>query len=289
MIHRILSVLRPTRTTLWTLLVLVCAATAAAIGGVSALAIDRAATAERPADAGMVVYLADTANDELATKVVGELRAMPGALRVELVTSEQTAARLAHELGESLHADLSARGLPVSIEVALAPGVHDVIALSPAVQALRTTTGVEDVVFAEAEVTGATLGPVRAVGWFAAALVGGLALLIILATIRVRLERGRQERAVVELLGAGPGFLAIPTAFAGAAHTIFAALVASGLVYAGIAAWGDELSTLVGFAVVAPAPGELAMFVGALGLLGLLGGALAGFAGTPARRELAHA
>lgn len=288
MIHRILSVLRPTRTTLWTLLVLVCAATAAAIGGVGALAIDRAASVERPASAGMVVYLADTATDELATRVVGELRAMPGVEHVELVTSEQTAARLAHELGEALHADLSARGLPVSIEVAVAPGVHDVIALSPAVAALRTTPGVEDIAFAEAEVAGASLAPVRAVGWFAAALVGGLALLIILATIRVRLERGRQERAVVDLLGAGPGFLAVPTAFAGAAHTIFAALIAGALVHAGLATWGEELAAVAGFAIEAPAPAELALFVGALGVLGLVGGALAGFAGTPARRELAH-
>ncbi|MCX5742442.1 MAG: permease-like cell division protein FtsX [Proteobacteria bacterium] len=305
MIHRLASALRRTlriagqgmdgsrRATLWTLLVLVCAATAAAIGGVAARSIEIAAAATPPpAGASMVVYLTETASDDTARGLVTQLTGMAGVERAELVSSAETSKRLTRELGESLHDDLAANGLPVSIEVTLAPGVHDVIALSPALQALRTSAGVEDVVVAEADAApGSPLRSLRVIAWFAAALFGGLALVIILATVRVRLERGRQERQVAELLGAHPGFFAIPTALAGALGAALAGGIAAALVYAGITTWGDAIAPVLGNVELAmPAPAEIAMFVGALGLLGLVGGALAGVAGSAhAPRGIARA
>ena len=114
----------------------------------------------------------------------------------------------------------------------------------------------------------------RAVAWSAAALFAGLALLAALATVRVRLDRGRRERAVVELLGGSPSFLIVPTALAAA--LVACAVVGIGLhVYAGSIT--DALSATLGrVEVVAPTLSIIAAFVGGSALVGLVGGGLAG-------------
>ena len=83
------------------------------------------------------------------------------------------------------------------------------------------------------------------------------------------------------MLGAGPGFLVIPTALAGALQGAAAALFAAGSVLAVLRAYGDEViaslsSSLGPVELVTPAGVELALFVAAGAAIGLVGGALAG-------------
>jgi cell division transport system permease protein len=169
---------------------------------------------------------------------------------------------------------VDAAALPASVEVALAPEVRDVIAMSPSVRALRGAPGVADIVVdepADGRLAQA-LAAARTLAWTGAALLAGLALIVVLAAVRVQLDRDRRELAVAQLLGAGPGFLVVPTVLAGAL---------SGLAAAGLAALGVGLGVHLHGGAIAPhlvVPGgaELAAFLAAGAVLGGLGGGLAG-------------
>lgn len=246
----------------------------------AAVGIDRWADARPGASATMVVYLGEGTTEARAQELVAELRAMNGVERADLITTEESARRLLQALGSdaSLLEGVDPAALPPSVEATLAPGVRDVVAMSPTVRALKGATGVADVVVedeAEDRIAGA-LGTIRAVAWGGAALFAGLALVMVLAAIRVRLDRDTNELAVAELLGAGPGFLAIPTALAGALSGAVAALVAGVLLVVGLRMYGDTVAGWLSIAPMAPAFVELALFVGAGAMLGLVAGGLAG-------------
>ncbi len=282
------------RSTMWTLLVLTCALIAVGIAGVAAENVDRWSDASRATSRGasMVVYLGDAVGDEQARAILAKLQQQSGVEHAELIGSDETVRRLESSLAgdKALFAGLDARGLPASIEVTFAPGVRDVVAMSPTVATLRAVPGVDDVVVEEdrepARAAAGSLATVRAVAWAGAGVFGGLALVVVLATIRVRLDRSRQERAVAHLLGADPSFFAFPTALAGAILTAVGALFAGVIIYWGIQLYGADIAgalsgTLGTVDVVFPPVGELGLFVAGAALLGLIGGALAG-AGTSA-------
>src|SRR3569833_4411723 len=107
--------------------------------------------------------------------------------------------------------------------------MRDVIALSPTVTALKGTRGVDDVIVEDGgnQRVASSFSVVRTVGWAAAALLSALALVIVLASTRVRLEKSAREQAVYQLLGASPWFLAVPTALAGALQGALAAALAA--------------------------------------------------------------
>lgn len=293
MIPRIASALRRAghiaierpRAALWTTLALTCALFAVAVAAIAATNVDRWA-AERPGStASMVVYLGEGVTDARAQELVGELRGLRGVERAELVPAVESARRLVGSLGSdaALLEGIDVATLPASVEVTLAAGVRDVVAMSPTVRALRGAPGVADVVVEDQgddRISGA-LATVRAIAWGAAALFAGLALVTVLAAIRVRLDRGRNELAVLELLGAGPGFVAVPTALAGALQGIVAALLAACVLAIGLHIYGDSIAdSLTGslgpVELAIPGAAMLGMFVAAGALLGLVGGGLAG-------------
>jgi cell division protein FtsX len=162
-------------------------------------------------------------------------------------------------------------------------GVRDVIAMSPTVRALRGAPGVDDVVVEDAgadRVIG-TLRTVRLVAWTGAALLAGLAMIIIVAFIRVRNDRAEQEMTVMHLLGASPSFIIVPTALAGALQGGFAALLAALAIAAGVSMYGDGIAEALhgalGSVTIALPPGSmLVLFVAIGAALGLVGGGLAG-------------
>jgi len=272
------------RPALWTLLALTSAMFAVGIAAVAADNVDR--WAQRPAaGASMVVYLGDGVDDARARELLVELQALHGVEHAELIPPVESARRLQQALGAdtALLDGVDLGSLPSSLEVTLAPGVRDVVAMSPTVRALRGAQGVDDVVVEDGgdDRVAAALHTVRVVAWSGAALFAGLALIIVLAAIRVRLDRSRDELAVAHLLGAGPGFLVLPTALAGALQGAAAALLAAGAVLAVLRVYGDEvigaLSSALGpIELMIPAGVELALFVAAGAAIGLVGGALAG-------------
>lgn len=294
MLARLASALRRTgrvaverpRAALWTTLALTCALLAVGLAALTALTIDRVVASEsRSATrAGLVVYLGEGTSEARASTLVDQLRALPGIEKVELVTSQESAQRLVGSLGSGapMLEGVDVEALPASVEVTLAPGVRDVVAMSPIISELRGTTGVADVVVSDAEDTrtSSVLATVRVVAWIAAALFAGLALLAGLASLRVRFEDNRRGRhaewTVVELLGGGPSFLIIPTALAGALQGVVAAAIACGVLLLGLHVYGGDLPV----DVAAPTGMMFAMFFGGAAAIGIVAGGLAGVART---------
>ena len=301
MIPHVVSTLRRTasitverpRAALWTLLALASALFAVGIAAVAAVSVDRWAATRPSSTASMVVYLGEGVTEESARALAAELARVRGVERAELVPAAESAARLVRALGNdvALLDGVDVAALPASVEVTLVEGVRDVVALSPTVRALRGTPGVADVVVEPAggdrvvgeERVAGVLATVRTLAWVGAGLFSGLALIVVLAAIRVRLDRGGRAYAVAQLLGAGPGFLVVPTALAGALSGALAALVAGGAVMVAVHRYGGEVSAALAGSLgpidtLAPGPAHLALFVGLGALLGLVGGGLAGAA-----------
>ena len=277
-----IAIERP-RTATWTTLALICALFAAAVAGVAALASDRVAAGRPGSTARMVVYLGEGVTDERAAVLADELRTLRGVERAELVPAAESARRLVAALGSdaALLEGIEPTALPASVEVTLAPGVRDVVVMSPTVRALRGTPGVVDVIVddpAEDKIASA-LASVRAIAWGAASLFAVLAMVLALAIIRVRLERDRRELAVAELLGASPSFVIVPTALAGALQGLVAALLALLLLALAIALYGESITASLALpadVLALPDSTLLAAFAGIGAFLGLIGGALAG-------------
>jgi len=297
-IHRALAALRRTatlatrrpRAALWTLLALSCALFVAGIAAIAAASVDRWAEAHPGRGGTMVVYLGDGVDQARAEALVGELRALRGVERAELVAGPESASRLVRALGAApaLLDGVDVASLPASVEVNLAPGVRDVVAMSPTVRALRGAPGVADVVVEPAlgqfggdgddggdDRLAVALRTARGVGWTAAALLAGLALIIALAAVRVRLDRSAREATVLQLLGAPPGFVAIPSALAGALHGVLAALVAALAIGAVLHGPRGSLGVLE---LASPPATAIAGLVALGALVGLVGGGLAGIA-----------
>jgi len=280
-----IAVERP-RAALWTTLALTCALLAVGLAAVTALTIDRVVSTETSSAtrAGLVVYLGEGVSDARAATLVGELRTLSGIEKVELVTPQESARRLVGSLGSGapMLEGVDVESLPASVEVTLAPGVRDVVAMSPIVRELRGTTGVSEVVVEDTEDTKVSnvLGTVRSVAWLAAALFAGLALLTALSSLRVRFEetqRGRHsEWSVVELLGGSPSHLVLPTALAGAIQGLLAAALAGGLLLLGLHVYGGDVPV----EIVVPEGAMVAIFLGGAAAIGLVAGGLAGVART---------
>jgi cell division transport system permease protein len=272
------------RATLWLLFALTAALFAVGAAGITAVHVGRW-TRVQHGSASMVVYLGDGVDESRARTLAAELGKAAGVEHAELVTAADSVARLQRALGgdASLFEGVEISSLPASVEVTLAPGVRDVIAMSPILRELRGTRGVDDVIVEDAgtDRVAETLRTVRLVTWTGAALLSGLALIVVLASIRVRLDRAEREYAVAQLLGAGPSFVIVPTALAGALQGTLAALLAAGGLYAGIEYYGDRIEHALAGAlgsveVALPAMSVVAMFVAAGAVLGFIGGSLAG-------------
>jgi len=293
-----IAVERP-RAALWTLLALTAALFAVGAAGLTAIHVTTWTNAPRPPchgpegpgvcagalGASMVVYLGDGVDEAQAQGLATELAKLPGVERAELITAGESAARLQQALGadSALLEGVELASLPASVEVTLAPGVRDVIAMSPTVRALRGAPGVDDVIVedAGADRVAGTLRTVRIVAWAGAALLAGLCMIVVLAFLRVRLDRAEHELTVMHLLGASPWFIMLPTALAGALQGAAAALLATLALGSIISLYGDAIAQALHGAlgtveIALPAGSVLAMFI-ALGTgLGLVGGGLAG-------------
>ncbi len=292
MIPRFVSALRRTgrlvaerpRAALWTLLAMTCAMFAVGVAAVAADNVDR--WAQRPGDgASMVVYLGEGVADLRAHELLGELRGLPGVEHAELVSPAESARRLQQALGadNSLLEGVELGSLPASVEVTLAPGVRDVVAISPTVRALRGAPGVDGVIVEDGgdDRMASALSTIRLVAWAACAMFAVLALITVLAAIRVRLDRSKGEIAVAHLLGASPGFHVIPTALAGALQGALAAVLAAFGVWGAARIYGDSITRAVAGSLgpvelIVPIGIELVLFVAAGAALGLVGGGLAG-------------
>ena len=275
------------RATMWTLAAVTCALFAVGAAAIAADNVEQWAGQPRGGAASMVVYLGEGVDEAGAQQLAGELSRVPGVEHVELVSAADTAKRLEQALGPdpALLDGVDVASLPPSLEVTLAPGMREVLEMSPTMRALRSAPGVADIAIEDGgdHRTAGALESARVLAWGAAALFGGLALLCVLAAVRLRLERGRQELAVMKLLGASPSFMFVPTALAGALHGLVAALLAATALWILLGCYGDAIAsslshTLGAVELALPALPDLALFVALGAALGMLGGGLAGAA-----------
>jgi cell division protein FtsX len=275
-----IAVERP-RVAAWALVAATCAMFVAGAALLAADAVERAAGARTHANASsLVVYLGDGVTDASAHVLATQLEQLPGVERAELVPAAESAHRLERSLGAdaALLDGVDLASLPSSVEVTLAPGVRDVLALSPTIRALRGTPGVADVVLGpDAPTDPQPNANAQDVAWGAAAVLGVLAIVVVLASLRMRLQRERREREVYDLLGASPAFSIMPTALAGALHGAAAAVLAALALVLGLARYGDQLP----IEIALPAASALFVFVALGAALGFVGGGLA--AGSRAR------
>lgn len=268
------------RVAAWTLVAATCALFVAGAALLAADSVERWANAPhaRGSAGAFVVYLGDGVTESSARVLAGELARLPGVDRAELVPAAESAKRLERSLGTdaALLDGVDLASLPPSVEVVLAPGVRDVLAMSPTIRALRGTPGVADVVLQDAVPDPETRvsATAREVAWGAAALLALFAVVVVLAAMRLRLERDRREREVCDLLGASPAFTFVSTAIAGALHGAAAAVLAALALVLGLARFGDALP----IDIALPAVSALFAFVAVGAAVGFVGGGLAGTA-----------
>lgn len=235
---------RPRRAA-WTFLVATCAFV---IGGAAMLLGAGAGTLGRVRSSGgsMVLYLGDSIGETAGQQLTAQLATIPGVLHAELVPAAESATRLAQALAAeaALLEGIDLASLPASIEVELAPGARDVIAISPAMRALRDAPGVVDVVVEadDRDTDPSAIQRLAAGVERGAIVVAALALLMAIGVMRVWLERDRDAYRVFNLLGASSGFTWGPSVLAGALIGGVAAACAAVALAVGVAWYGPAIA-----------------------------------------------
>lgn len=236
------------------------------------------------ADVQMTIYLADGVAPARAQKVAAALAKLPGVVGVRTVDAHEASQRLRRSLGA--RADLldgvEEGFLPASIEVALKPGVAEVLRAHPAFERLRHTAGVEDV-----ELMGDWAGRLRAVehllsaaGWAVAALVLCACLYIVGSTIRLGVFARRDEIEIWKLVGATNGFVKAPFLVEGGLQGAVGTGVAVALLYGLFRLAAPRVEAVLGGWLASGtlsffSPAQLALAVAGGALLGLCGSAIA--------------
>jgi cell division transport system permease protein len=274
---------RPTRAA-WAIGAVAAALTAFAVVQIAATNV-LAWTATWHGGASMVVYLAPTTTDAQAQTIADSLRASAGVERVEYVAPSEAERRLRASLGghDELLAGVDPAVLPASLEVELGAGVRDVAGASPIVEALRATPGVDEVEVAGEWVdqVGGVLAALRAAAWALLVVLGGAAVWLVAAALRLRSDDDAALAQVAELLGAPPRFTRVPAMIAGGVQGALGAVLALGLAWALYRSFAEavvaSLARVLADARVAFLPTDQAALLVVMGAgLGLVGGALSG-------------
>lgn len=277
-----LAIRRP-RLAVWAIGAIAAALTAFAIVRVAATNV-AAWTSSWRGGASMVVYFTPAATPARADQVAAELRATSGVETVEVIAPTEAARRLRAALGgkDDLLAGVDDSALPMSLEVTLAPGVRDVAAASPLVDALRATDGIEDVEVSGEWIdqVGAVLASLRAAAWALLVVLGAAAVWVVAATLRLRMEAHDDEARVARLLGAPPRFTRLPAVLAGAAQGALGAALALVAAWSLYRIFADRVISSLAHVIDAPVSflpaAQAALIVVAGAGLGVIGGALAG-------------
>jgi len=232
----------------------------------------------------MVVYLADGTTPERAQAIGRILSGARGVDRVDYVPPDAAYRRLADSLGDrkDLLEGVEVGYLPASLEVTLAGGMRDVAAVSPMVDKLRATPGVDEVEFLGDWVDRLTalLGSLRASALALALLVAAACIYVISATIKLSVYARKDELEILKLVGATDSFVKLPLVVEGAVQGALGAGAAVGLLYAlfrmGAPALERMLSGAVGAVELRFLPvADLGTVVVAGTILGILGSWLA--------------
>jgi cell division transport system permease protein len=213
-------------------------------------------------------FVAQGTEPEATSAAVGDVAAFPEVESVRLVTEEQALERARVELGE-LEDVLEAGILPASMEVRLRPGQRDPATVRAVARRLESYDFIDDVRYGEewveklyrlrniATAAGITLGVTFAL----------VALIIIGSTIRMAVLARSREIQIMRLVGATDAFIRAPFLVEGFMKGALGGLMALGL-------------TWLTYRVVGQYVLQAEFFAPALGLAGIVAGALIGLLGS---------
>jgi cell division transport system permease protein len=213
-------------------------------------------------------FIADGTPLDAVGAAIGDIGAFPEVAKVDYVSPEEALEHARRDLGE--FSDVFEETiLPASIDIRLRPGLRDPLTVKAVADRVKSYQFVDDVRYGQewveklyrlrgiAAATGAGLGVA-----FAA-----VAIIIIGATIRVSVLARAREIAIMRLVGATDAFIRAPFLIDGFVKGIIGGALALAL-------------TWVVYRMVDTRFLELVFFDPRLILLGVLGGALIGVAGS---------
>jgi len=220
----------------------------------------------------VVAYLRDGLPPAEVDRVAAAVRSLPGVRSVTLVGRDEALGRLQEALGErvSLRDVIQTNPLPDSLEIALStPGrAREVAAAVVAMEAVEDVTS-----------GGTLLDRLLAATWLlrgggagAAALLAGVALIIIMNTIRLTILGRRQEIEIMQLVGAGGWYLRAPFIIEGALQGVVATALAGLLLVPGYLVVVDWVERLLPFLPLMEAGVLLPVLGGAMAAAGVLVG-----------------
>mgnify|MGYP002778058168 CR=1 FL=1 len=213
-------------------------------------------------------FVADSTAPELALAAAGEVRAFAEVAAVRYVSPEEALTRARRELGEFRDV-FDAAVLPASLEIRLRPGRRDPATVAAVARRVAAFPFVDDVRYGEEWVR--KLYRIRSLATGAGLALGGAfagaALIIVGATIRMAVLARAREIEIMRLVGATDAFVRLPFLLEGAIKGILGGVLALAL-------------TWMAHALVSQYVVRTAFFPLPLVLLGVLGGALLGLAGS---------
>ncbi len=220
----------------------------------------------------VVAYLRDGLSPAQVERAAAEVQSLPGVRSVALVGRDEALGRLQEALGErvSLRDVIQTNPLPDSLEIALSTAgrAREVAAAVAAMEAVEDVTS-----------GGTLLDRLLAATWLlrgggagAAALLAGVALIIIMNTIRLTILARRHEIEIMQLVGAGGWYLSAPFVIEGALQGTLATLLAALLLFPGYLVVVDRVQGLLPFLPLMEARILLPALGGAMAAAGVLVG-----------------
>jgi cell division transport system permease protein len=214
-------------------------------------------------------FIADSTTDEQIASAADQIAKFPEVLQVDVVTQDQALQRAKKELGE--FKDVFEAGvLPASLDIKLKPGHRDPGSVHRVADHLHEIDFVDDVRFGEEWIS--QLYRLRNIAGVAGIALGlafaAVAVIIIGATIRMAVLARSREISIMRFVGATDGFISRPFLIEGSVKGILGGVLALGLTYIAM----QMLDQYLHFQTV--------FFDSHLALLGVLSGAVMGFAGS---------
>lgn len=229
--------------------------------------------------AALSLFLAGELDEAAGNALGGQLQQRPEIRSVQLVSRADGLREFRRDSGLSGALDqLTENPLPVVLEIELAPAALEEPALKPLLAALEAMPEVqfvrEDAKWAQR--FQALLGLLQASAALLAALLGLGALLVVGNTIRLEIERHREEIRILCLVGATARYARRPFLYSGAWYGLLGGSLAWLLVSAMIWLLDGQVDTLAmlyhtHFQLRGLAPPEVALLLAASTLIGVLG------------------
>jgi len=213
-------------------------------------------------------FVADGTPMEAVATAMSDIGAFPEVLHVDFVTQEGALERARKDLGEFSDVFEEAT-LPASIDIHLRAGLRDPTTVKAVADRVKSYQFVDDVRYGEEWVE--KLYRLRGIATAAGTALGlafaAVAVIIIGATIRVSVLARAREISIMRLVGATDGFVRAPFLIDGFMKGILGGLLAL-------------LMTWIAFKLIDARFLRLVFFDGRLVVVGVLGGALIGVAGS---------